>query len=180
MEDIVLINKILNNDSIAEEKLYEKYKKIVFNIIKFKYGSYNDIYDDVSEILIKIFTKLNRFDPNKSKFKSWVYSITQNYLIDKWRGNNKVSFNISSSNPISEYDTNMICTDIMDFDNVNTVNYISEQLDNRDFTLLNMKYLQGYSYDEIGKEFNLTSTTVSNRVNYIKTKLKKNNIETIF
>jgi DNA-directed RNA polymerase specialized sigma24 family protein len=36
-----------------------------------------------------------------------------------------------------------------------------------------MKYVQGYDYNEIGKEFNLTSSTISNKVNYIKTKLKK-------
>ena len=38
-----------------------------------------------------------------------------------------------------------------------------------------MKYIGGYSHCEIGKEFNLTSSTVSNRINYIKTKLKKKN-----
>jgi DNA-directed RNA polymerase specialized sigma24 family protein len=36
-----------------------------------------------------------------------------------------------------------------------------------------MKYVQGYNYCEIGKEFNTTSSTISNKVNYIKTKLKK-------
>jgi len=36
-----------------------------------------------------------------------------------------------------------------------------------------MKYVQGYGYNEIGQEFNLTSVTVSNKVNYIKSKLKK-------
>jgi DNA-directed RNA polymerase specialized sigma24 family protein len=42
-----------------------------------------------------------------------------------------------------------------------------------------MKYLQGYDYNEIGKEFNVSSSTVSNKVNYIKTKLKKQNADLI-
>ena len=41
-----------------------------------------------------------------------------------------------------------------------------------DFTLLDMKYNQGFTYDEIGQEFNLTSNTISNRVNYIKGKVR--------
>lgn len=178
MEDMVLINRVLNNDSTAEELLYERYKKIVFGFIKSKYGHYNDIDDDVSDIMIKVFSKLQTFDSNKSKFKSWVYSITQNHLIDKWRSNDKSSFNITASN--FNYDTNNTLINDNNYDNINMVNYLSTYLNNDDFTLLNMKYLEGYSYNEIGKVFNLTSTTVSNRVNYIKTKLKKNNIETFF
>lgn len=66
------------------------------------------------------------------------------------------------------------------YENCSSVNYISEQLSPQDFTLLDMKYIQGYDYCEIGKEFNLTSTTVSNKVNYIKTKIKKNYSKDIY
>jgi RNA polymerase sigma factor (sigma-70 family) len=62
----------------------------------------------------------------------------------------------------------------VDFENCNSVNYISEQISSQDFTLLNMKYVQGYEYCEIGKEFEISSNTASNRVNYIKTKIKNN------
>jgi DNA-directed RNA polymerase specialized sigma24 family protein len=41
-----------------------------------------------------------------------------------------------------------------------------------DCAFLNMKYSLGYNYDEIGTEFNISSNTVSNRVNYLKTKAK--------
>lgn len=67
-----------------------------------------------------------------------------------------------------------------DFENCNSVTYLSSQISPEDFSLLNMKYVQGYNYCEIGKEFQLTSSTVSNRINYIKTKLKKNNKEDVF
>jgi DNA-directed RNA polymerase specialized sigma24 family protein len=59
------------------------------------------------------------------------------------------------------------------FDNCSSVNFISAQISPADYALLDMKYVQGYNYCEIGQEFNLTSGTVSNKVNYIKTKLKK-------
>ena len=62
-----------------------------------------------------------------------------------------------------------------EFENCNTISYLSSQISPVDYGLLNMKYIQGYSHCEIGKEFNLTSSTVSNRINYIKTKLKKKN-----
>lgn len=64
-----------------------------------------------------------------------------------------------------------------EFENCNTISYLLSQISPVDYGLLNMKYIQGYSHCEIGKEFNLTSSTVSNRINYIKTKLKKQNAD---
>ena len=197
-EDITLIQNILNGSQMAQEMLYNKYKKIVTTYLNCKYSSYNDLEDDVSEIMIKIFMNLKSFDDSKSKFNSWVISITKNYMIDKWRSNSctstlisgtgtvttttdcsySMSTNISSSifgnNYASFSNTNSV------FETMNSISYLSSQLSPQDFTLLDMKYIQGYDYNEIGKEFNVTSSTISNRVNYIKSKLKKNNTEIIY
>lgn len=149
--------------------------------------------------------KLETFDVKKSKFRSWVFSVAKNHMIDKWRsnaitltgGNASCTYSvsadtadISSSGFITSNNTAMPidagntftsnCCAGLEFENCSSINYISTQLSATDFTLLDMKYVQGYDYNEIGKEFNLTSSTISNRVNYIKTKLKKNNPEIIY
>jgi RNA polymerase sigma factor (sigma-70 family) len=193
----------LKGNPKAQEILYNKYKIIVKNFIKSKYSNINDIDDDVSEIMIKVIMNLESFDVNKSKFKSWVFSIAKNYMIDKWRnnsitltGNNTncvISYttgdsyydNISTSyiNATSDMFTNSTSinnTADYDFENCSSISYITNQLTPQDYTLLNMKYIQGYNYNEIGCEFNLTSSTISNRINYIKTKLKKDNPEIIY
>lgn len=183
----------------AEEILYEKYKIIIHNYLRSKYPKNYDIDDDVSEIMIKAIMNIKKFDDNKSKFKSWIFSIAKNHMIDKWRTNtititgsntnytysiddNNVYFNqdmvTTSSGTFN--DTTSYSTADYDFENCSSITYISSQLSPQDYTLLDMKYVQGYNYNEIGIEFNLTSTTVSNRVNYIKTKLKKDNPEIIY
>lgn len=202
---MILIQNILNGNRVAQETLYDKYKKIVKDYLKGKYNKYYDIDDDVSEILIKVFLNLNTFDPKKSKLKSWVLSITKNYMIDKWRNNptltnsgvitnngtsdqylivngssigwsDEAIISMSASNSLS-FTANSTYTTGADseFENCNTICYLSKQISPVDNSLLNMKYVQGYNYCEIGKEFNISSNTVSNRVNYIKTKLKKQN-----
>jgi RNA polymerase sigma factor (sigma-70 family) len=190
----------LNGNQQAQEKLYNKYKKSVKNFLKSKYSIYYDLEDDVSEIMIKVFLNLKSFDCTKSKFRSWVFSIAKNYMIDKWRNNSCTatsitgnisftssadisnSFTTTSNNTCSlTFMANGICTtNNMEFENNSSISYISTQISPQDFTLLDMKYVQGYDYCEIGKEFNVTSSTISNRVNYIKTKLKKNNPEIIY
>ena len=175
-EDTILIQNILNGSFEAQNELYYKYKKIVRDFINKKYSQYHDIDDDVSEIMIKIIMGIDTYDKSKSKFKSWVFNITKNHMIDKWRSSANTLTNTTLIN--TTYSTTT-CANI-EFENNNSVSYISKQLSPKDFTLLDMKYVQGYDYCEIGKEFNVTSSTISNRVNYIKTKLKKNNVEVIY
>jgi len=202
---VELIQSILDGNPQAQEILYDKYKKSVKNFLISKYSLYYDIDDDVSEIMIKIFINLEKYDEIKSKFKSWVFSIAKNHVIDKWRTNTiaiggGTSYNYTISMDSEEYSNDGYITlsdtsglivndgssfttsscDNLDFDNCSSINYITTQLTATDYTLLDMKYVQGYDYNEIGMEFNLTSTTISNRVNYIKTKLKKNNPEIIY
>jgi RNA polymerase sigma factor (sigma-70 family) len=200
-DDMILIQNILDGNQTAQEILYKRYRKIVKKHILTKYSTYYDIDDDVSEILIKVFMNIKDFSIHKSKFKSWVFTITQNYLIDKWRCNNTCNTTILpanaslvSNNPGTFYNNNYSLSSVdtvnsnynitnsasCNFENINAVNYICSQLSPSDFTLLDMKYVQGYDYNEIGKEFQLTSSTVSNKINYIKTKLKKNIPEDVF
>ncbi len=175
---------ILDGNQEAQKILYDRYIKIVKDFLLSKYSNYIDIDDDVSEILIKVFLKFDTYDSTKSKFKSWVFSIAKNYMIDKWRSNCNNIFtssipnentNASVSYDNCSFNTSCVSMGSIDFENTSTLNFLSTQISTCDYTLLNMKYIQGYNYEEIGSEFNITSNTVSNRINYIKTKLKKNN-----
>lgn len=199
-----LIQNILDGNHQAQETLYEKYKKSVENFLRNKFSIYNDLEDDVSEIMIKVFMNLEKYDETKSKFRSWVFNIAKNHIIDKWRSstittNGCTSYSCTISTDSVEFSNSAYITssDItgvlnvgssfitsncadLELENCSSINYITSQLSPTDYTLLDMKYVQGYDYNEIGMEFNLTSTTISNRVNYIKTKLKKNNPEIIY
>ena len=93
-----------------------------------------------------------------------------------WIAGNGISLNVNNDNSLSNSCSFTVCNNT-EFENCNTVSYLSSQISPVDYGLLNMKYVQGYSHCEIGKEFNLTSSTVSNRINYIKTKLKKQNVD---
>jgi len=190
----------LDGNQGAQETLYNRYRKIVKDYIRSKYSIYYDIDDDVSEIMIKIFLGLDSYDETKSKFKTWVINISKYHMIDKWRSttitlsslNNSaitldgcnnhfyttcsadaINWSCDASNCETFTTSGSITVGNTDFENCSSIGYITTQLSPSDYTLLDMKYVQGYDYNEIGKEFNLTSSTISNKVNYIKTKLKK-------
>jgi RNA polymerase sigma factor (sigma-70 family) len=213
-ETLDLIDGVLNKNRISEEIFYNRYKKIIEDYIKSKFPnvSEEDFEDCVSNILIKIFYSLDKYDPDKSGFKTWVLTITKHYMIDIWRCKTTITYNASNdfypsnstccctfdnnenglpewtNNIITESNTYSYNNDInsltlcssSEYEICSSINHISNQISTSDFTLLNMKYVQGYEYCEIGKEFNISSNTASNRVNYLKTKLKKNNGDLIF
>ena len=158
----------MKGDPKAQEILYKKYTKSVKNFLKNKYSTYYDLDDDVSEIMIKVFMKLNIFDETKSKFRSWVFSIAKNYVIDKWRcstniissNSNNLCFTSSNSDNLSftsnytnnlNFKTNYTSSNTdnqlsstytscnSDFENCSTINYVSGQLTPQEFTLLDMK-----------------------------------------
>ena len=193
-EVLILIQKVLDKDRIAEEYFYNKYKKIIRDYIKSKFANnlnINDIDDYVSSIMIKIYLNLDKYNPEIASFKSWIIAIAKNYVYDKFKTNSISSESISTSNKsyqndIEIFDFTLSCNldyyvtcSVSCFENLNSLSYISSQISSMDYNLLNMKYVEGYNYCEIGEKYNLSSDTVSNRVNYIKNKIKKNNLNLI-
>lgn len=196
-DDILIINSILENDNEAQRIFYDKYRQILTNYILSKYPHNLDVEDDVSEILIKVFTNLYKYNSEKAGVKTWVFAIAKNYMIDKFRRNDALTGSITidgSSITIGNFDgaitsdcvfvdngDNMFHTSTYGvaemFENCDAVNFVSNNLSACDFSFLDMKYSQGFNYEEIGSEFNLTSHTVSNRVHYIKGKLKEQLLE---
>lgn len=167
-DDLFLVNYVKKGDRLSEESLYDKYKEIVHDYLVIKYPNNLQIDDDVSEILIKVFTSISTYNPDKSKFKTWVISIAKNYMIDKSRK--------SKYNSVIEYNSDCYVSSTYSEEShvfsESALSVISDKLNVTDYTLLDMHYEQGYTYCEIGSVFNVTSSTVSNRVNYIKSKLK--------
>jgi RNA polymerase sigma factor (sigma-70 family) len=191
IEDTSLIQSVLSGNTKTQEIFFNKYKKVVRDYLKSKFpqvATSCDIDDCVADIMIKVFYNLDKYNP-KYNFKTWVLVIAKHYMIDMWRSNPMISTcNNMIGNDDNEcyYTTNTsgcvnfnencsftICNP--DFESSSSISYLASQLSPEDNALLTMKYVQGYNYTEIGREFNLTSTTISNKVNYIKTKLKKNN-----
>jgi RNA polymerase sigma-70 factor (ECF subfamily) len=179
-EDILLIEQIIkNNDQKASNKLYDWYYKEVRTYVKKKFSklSSEDVEDISSDTITKSFVSLTAFDSQKSTFKTWIYSIADNLVLD---------FNRKLENRIDKIHYHYVGdTDIQNFDIPNhddyeetflakqAINYVVSKLDDQTHDMIKKKYMEGYSHDEIGEIYSLTSSTVSNKINYAKNKLTK-------
>ncbi|SEB75637.1 RNA polymerase sigma factor, sigma-70 family [Tenacibaculum sp. MAR_2009_124] len=81
MNELQLIKESLEGNKKSLASLINSIQEYVFNIsLRFLWDRL-DAEDATQEILVKVITNLSKFE-NKSKFKTWVYRIATNYLIN--------------------------------------------------------------------------------------------------
>ena len=68
-----------------QEKIYKEYYPKVYQYLVNRMGSIEDAEDMAQTVFLKIFTKLDTFDAEKSSLSTWIFNITRNSLIDHQR-----------------------------------------------------------------------------------------------
>ena len=176
-EDLQLIDEIKNSDKKAQEQLYKKYRTKLTVFLRRKFPRNSELEDDVSDILIKIFEKIYDYDSNKSKFYTWAMTIARNHMIDKSRltknNQNFITINNDEDSIMKFELTDTSVSHDLRYEYCDSLNNIYNNVTQKEYKFLSMKYRYGFSYNEIGDRYNMDAVTVSNKVNYIKTKLKK-------
>ena len=125
--------------------------------------------DATQDILMKILLNLSKFS-GKSKFSTWVYSITYNFCIDYIRKKKKdksIYFDdLSQYEGIEDEvdDSEIIETELR------TMKRIMDQIPPDDKAILMMKYMDGMSIKEIGEIKDKTESAVKMQIKRAKMK----------
>jgi RNA polymerase sigma factor (sigma-70 family) len=91
MEDETLVANSQAGDKQSLEQLIKRYQAFVFNICVKAMGNSADAADMTQEILIRVITSLNSFR-GESSFKTWLYRIAVNHLLNYKRAPLKRKF----------------------------------------------------------------------------------------
>ena len=129
--------------------------------------------DAAQEIFTKIFLNLAKFS-GKSKFSTWVYSITYNYCIDYLRRRKKERNLFSdedienSGEPIEEVpDKDLLEMEVM------RLKKVLENIPTGDKTVLLMKYQDDMSIKEIAEILNKSESAIKMKIKRAKHKAQK-------
>ncbi|MDF2379684.1 MAG: RNA polymerase sigma factor [Candidatus Gracilibacteria bacterium] len=77
----------MDRDYSEFEGYYNEYKDSIYSYLYYRSGRNNALAEDLtSEIFMKALQKFDSYQPDKS-FKSWIYAIAHNHLIDHYRKN---------------------------------------------------------------------------------------------
>ena len=80
--DLEFLSLALAGDKKGLSQLIEKHQKYIFNIALKMINNVDDAKDVTQEVLLKLITNLGKYDSAKGKFRTWLYRITFNHILN--------------------------------------------------------------------------------------------------
>lgn len=163
MEEWEIIEKIIsegNRDAFA--LIVEKYKVRIFNFIYRMVSNYEDAEDLSQEVFIRVYYSLGSFKKN-FKFSHWIFKIALNICYDFLKKKKKIKKaekkyfeerKIESENEILDFLAEKI-----------------KELPEKYRVVIILKYMQGFSYEEISEILGISRNLVKIRIYRAKEKL---------
>jgi RNA polymerase sigma-70 factor (ECF subfamily) len=75
-----------NSDSAQFEQYYHEYKDKIFTYLMYRVSLDRDVAEDLlMEIFLKAYERFDQFDESKGSFKSWIFAVTRNHLLNFYR-----------------------------------------------------------------------------------------------
>lgn len=166
--DLALVERALNGDQMAYAKLMDTYRESIYFMMLKMVRTEDDAEDLTIEAFGKAFNRLHQYSPSYA-FSTWLFKIASNNAIDYIR---KKRVKITSmNNAYINEDGESIGLDVDSGDKdpeevkihaekVDLMRVIVTRLKPRYRDLIDKRYFQELSYEEIAEEMNLPLGTV--------------------
>lgn len=183
-KDDVLITGFKDGDTDAFQELVLKYEKRVYNHCMRMVSDEEESYDLTQEVFLKVFRKIKNYEHTYS-FYTWLYRITVNSCIDYLRRKKRQVQSVSlSANPGDDSSQNGKEQDIPDSTFVPDVAFANKELDEvlhqaigqlseRLRSIILLKEIEGFSYEEIAEILGCSRGTVKSRLFRARERLKE-------
>lgn len=85
IDELTLIYLSKQGDQEMFARLYEAYVERIYRYIRFRVADEDLAEDITSHVFLKVWEKLDTYQPGQSPFAAWVYRIAHNAVIDYYR-----------------------------------------------------------------------------------------------
>ncbi len=172
MENAQIIDLVKRISENKDELAFAK----IFDFIAPKINAYylkNNLNSEqaeelTQEVLSTIWLKAELFNPKKSKFTTWSFTIARNKKIDFYRKN--------KTNNVNEDDIRHFLyenNNSDDFEIESTIKKITEELDQNQKKLIKMSFFEQKSHKNIAAELEIPLGTVKSRIRSTLNKMQK-------
>jgi len=136
---------------LDQEEIYLAYKDKVFGYLMGKVGHVQTAEDLCSEVFVKVFSRMEQYDEQKSGISTWIYTITRNTLYDYFRTRHQtdeLDENLAENGDFTE----SICNEEM----LEALADALEKLPERERDLILLRYYQGETLRDIANRFGIS------------------------
>lgn len=175
MNDNELIHKILEGDKDLYAKIMDKYHNEIFKYVYNMVNNYQETEDLLQEIFFKLYKNLKKFDSDKASFRTWMYRISKNYVLNYLKSSKK-----KMSNQSVEYDdainrsTDDVEEQAIEDERINIILKAMEKLlKPKHYEIMHLYYFSNLTVKEISETLEIPDKTVYKAINTSIEKIKK-------
>lgn len=166
MNEKKIIRGIKNRDEKTLRAFIDSYgpvmKASIYKVLTFNEEVRMEVLNDS---VLAVWDNIDSFDPARSSFKNWCAGIARYKAIDALR--KEIRHKSVDLDEVSNYleDNNEI--------NIDESEQILKVLDEKDQEIFRKLFIEGYSYDDLAKVYDLSKAGLYNRVARGKKKIKE-------
>ncbi len=172
--DEELVTAIRQEDRPALGELYNRYYKKVFNKCFSFTKKQEEAFDLAQESLMKAFDNIHSFK-GESSFSTWLYTITHRHCLATLKKNGRFQFHSLEENTVrddDQYDGSPAAEENSERAEQELIMYsLINALPEKERSLLNLKYLQGESVENLQAQLNISGSAVKMRLKRSREKL---------
>jgi RNA polymerase sigma-70 factor (ECF subfamily) len=152
-----IIRQAGKNNRKAQAQLYDKFGALWYSICLRYHANIDDAQDALQNALIRIYTKIRQFDPEKGQFKSWSSKIVVNENLMILRKNQKIKMDSPDDMSFDIRDSNH--NTAIDILSAKELTKMIMNLPEGYRVVFNMFVIEGYSHEEIAEKLNISVGT---------------------
>ncbi len=179
MEEQKLIEGLKRADSRFYDELYREYVEKIGGIAR-SYLGVDDVEDVIQEVFIKVYKNIKKFR-GESSLSTWIYRITVNVCKDMLGKKHRRKEILTSFGEEDDDEKNTIrepadelqpSNELMKMLSAEEISKAIDSLSKEDKLLINLREIEGMSYEQISEIMDKPVGTVKSRLHYARERLK--------
>ena len=170
MNTTELINKLMGRSDGSLEQLRLHYGPLIRYVISPILHDERDREEVFNDILIKVWDRIDQYDPQSGSWTNWLSTIARNAAIDRTRKNPPVSAELAETIPAPNSNPEQ---ELLRKERQRELYAALNSLDTSDKALFYRKYYYRQSTAQIATECGTTERAIEGRLYRIKRKLRR-------